>query len=111
MLGRSILVLFFIGNPSSNLVPAYSTVIYIKNASILESNFAACYKIMPVVVENFGHTSNGQGVVQYKLTNGNGMIVKVMTLGANITSLQVPSKVGGKVDDVVLGFDSVAGKL
>lgn len=64
---------------------------------------------MPVVVENFGHTSIGQGVVQYKLTNGNGMIVKVMTLGANITSLQVPSKNGGKVDDVVLGFDSVAG--
>ena len=64
---------------------------------------------MPVSSEEFGKKSTGQSVTQYTLTNDNGMVAKVLTLGGIISSLQVPGK-DGKVDDVVLGFDNVEGK-
>src|SRR5689334_16281515 len=59
--------------------------------------------------EPFGQTPGGQKVTQYTLKNGT-MTVKVMDLGATITSIRVPDK-NGKVDDVVLGFDDAADYL
>jgi len=56
----------------------------------------------------FGKTADGQEVEVYTLKNQNGMIVKLMTLGATITELHVPDR-DGKFADVVLGFDSPAG--
>jgi aldose 1-epimerase len=56
----------------------------------------------------FGKTADGTPVETYTLTNKNGVSIKVMTLGATITEINVPDK-AGKVANVVLGFDDVAG--
>ena len=56
----------------------------------------------------FGKAADGTPVESYTLTNQNGVTVKVMTLGATITVIDVPDK-NGKFADVVFGFDSVEG--
>ncbi|MCS7045035.1 MAG: galactose-1-epimerase, partial [Gemmataceae bacterium] len=56
----------------------------------------------------FGKTAEGVVIEQYVLTNANGMRLKLITLGATIAELHVPDK-HGKLVDVVLGFDDVAG--
>lgn len=58
--------------------------------------------------EPFGKTKDGQAVEIYTLKSGNGLVAKVMTRGATLVQLFVPDK-NGKSDDVVLGFDDVAG--
>lgn len=58
--------------------------------------------------EAFGKTSDGTAVEAFTLKNKNGMVVKLITLGATVTELHVPDK-NGKTADVVLGFDNVAG--
>jgi len=50
---------------------------------------------------------NQKPIYLYSVTNVNGMILKMTNYGAKITSLFVPDK-NGKLDDVVLGFDSLA---
>ena len=57
----------------------------------------------------FGKTPDGTPVELYVLKNG-AITVKVMTYGAIITEIDVPDK-NGKLDDVVLGFDSLDGYL
>src|SRR5438034_597646 len=47
---------------------------------------------------------------QFTLTNAHGIEVKVMTYGGIITSIRTPDR-SGKLDDIVLGFDSLAGYL
>src|SRR5439155_560861 len=54
----------------------------------------------------FGKTKDGTAVEVYTLTNSNGVVAKVMTLGATVIELQVPDK-AGKAANVVLGFDDV----
>ena len=54
---------------------------------------------MALVVPNF----------RYTWTNKNGVIVQVIVLGGAVTSIQVPDK-NGKLDDVVAGYDTVAGE-
>ena len=56
----------------------------------------------------FGKTADGTPVETYTLMNKNGVTVKVMTLGATVTEINVPDK-KGKFANVVLGFDDVAG--
>ncbi len=56
----------------------------------------------------FGKTKDGEAVETYTLKNKNGVTVKLMTLGATITEINVPDK-AGKFANVVLGFDDVAG--
>ena len=58
----------------------------------------------------FGTTADGTNVDLYTLTNSRGMEVGVMTYGAIVTSLRVPDA-DGKIDDVVLGFDTLDGHL
>jgi aldose 1-epimerase len=56
----------------------------------------------------FGKTADGTPVEVFTLKNANGMVAKIMTLGATLIELEVPDK-KGKLADVVLGFDNVAG--
>jgi aldose 1-epimerase len=58
----------------------------------------------------FGSTSDGKAVEQYTLTNASGASVNLITFGATITHVTVPDK-DGKMGDVVLGFDALAGYL
>ena len=55
----------------------------------------------------FGETSGGQAVERFTLTNGNGMVARVVTYGATLTELLVPDR-HGQLGDVVLGFDTMA---
>ncbi len=56
--------------------------------------------------DDFGKTADGQNVEIYTLTNANGVEAKITTYGGIVTSLKVPDR-NGKLDDVVLGFDSL----
>ncbi len=58
--------------------------------------------------ESFGKTNDGKNVELYTLKSDNGMILKVMTRGATIVSLELPDR-NGNVADCVLGFDNIAG--
>jgi len=58
----------------------------------------------------FGVTPGGDSVDLFTLTNPHGMEVRVMTYGGIIVSIKVPDRTGA-FDDVVLGYDSLAGYL
>ena len=51
---------------------------------------------------------DGQGVELITLTNARGVELRAMTYGAIIVSLKVPDR-AGKLNDIVLGYDSLAG--
>lgn len=55
-------------------------------------------------------TLEGQDILQYTLTNQAGMVVKLINYGGTITNIFVPDS-NGKMEDVVLGFDSLPGYL
>ncbi len=63
---------------------------------------------MSITTKKFGTTKDGAEVTLYTITNKNGMSVSAIDYGANIVNLVVPDK-NGKMDDIVLGFDDVAG--
>lgn len=65
---------------------------------------------MSITKRNFGTDQQGREVTLYTLENQNGMKAEVTDLGAILVNLYVPDK-NGKLDDVVLGFDSAAGYL
>jgi aldose 1-epimerase len=56
----------------------------------------------------FGTLPDGTGVELFTLTNSSGMEVRVINYGGIVTALKVPDR-NGKLDDVVLGYDSLAG--
>lgn len=58
-----------------------------------------------MICENKVGEHAGKNLYSYTLENGCGK-VQVTNLGANIMSIQMPDKMG-KLDDVVLGYDSV----
>jgi aldose 1-epimerase len=58
----------------------------------------------------FGRLPDGRAVELFTLTNGRGVEVRAMTYGAIITAVRTPDR-AGRLDDVVLGFDSLAGYL
>lgn len=57
--------------------------------------------------EFFGKTADGTPVDMFMLRNKNGMVAKIMTLGATLMELHVPDK-KGTMANVVLGFDTLA---
>jgi aldose 1-epimerase len=61
-----------------------------------------------VTSKPFGKTQDGTPVELYTLTNAHGMEVDIMSYGGIVVSLKVPDR-GGKMADVVLGFDSLDG--
>ena len=64
--------------------------------------------VFAVDADNFGTTREGKAVQVYTLKNANGVVAKVMTLGATLTEFHVPDRNGNSVD-VVLGFDDASG--
>jgi aldose 1-epimerase len=60
--------------------------------------------------QSFGKTAEGQEVDLYTLTNAKGMEARIITYGGIVVSLKVPDR-NGKLDDVVLGFDTLDGYL
>jgi aldose 1-epimerase len=62
------------------------------------------------IKNSFGLMPNGEEVYSYKLSNKNGMSLKIITYGATVTELKVALK-NGETVDVVLGFDTLEGYL
>ena len=60
--------------------------------------------------EPFGTLPDGGAVEVFTLTNAHGVEVRAISYGATIISLRVPDR-GGRLDDVALGYDSLAGYL
>ena len=58
----------------------------------------------------FGATADGRIAELFTLTNGHGIRVKLANYGGIITSLRTPDR-SGRFDDIVLGFDNLAGYL
>ncbi len=56
----------------------------------------------------FGETKNGETVQAYTLESDAGLVAKFITRGATLVELHVPDR-DGNPEDVVLGFDTVAG--
>ena len=63
---------------------------------------------MQVTVQPWGKAPDGTPVDLYSLTDGKGTRVRISTYGATMQSLETPDK-SGKVADIILGFDDVAG--
>jgi aldose 1-epimerase len=61
-----------------------------------------------VRVSDFGKTADGMPVKAFTITNSKGVVVRLISRGATLTEWHVPDK-SGKMDDVVFGFDDVAG--
>ena len=61
-----------------------------------------------VTQQPFGTTKSGTSVEIYTLTNKGGSEARITNYGGILVSLKVPDK-NGKFDDVVLGFDDLAG--
>src|SRR5262249_1390273 len=61
-----------------------------------------------VNMTEFGKTSNGTSVKAYTITNNDGVKVKLISRGATLVEWHVPDK-NGHMDDVVFGFDDMAG--
>src|SRR5579863_9403624 len=57
-----------------------------------------------VTKQPFGHTTDGTAVDLYTLADGK-VELRIMTYGGTIFSLRAPDR-NGKLDDIVLGFDS-----
>jgi aldose 1-epimerase len=58
----------------------------------------------------FGQMPDGTTIESYTIFNTQGASAKVITYGATLTELHVPDR-NGKMGDVVLGFDNLAGYL
>ena len=58
--------------------------------------------------QSFGKTEDGQQVDLYILTNKNGMEARITNYGGTVVTLKVPDR-NGKMDDVVLGYDTLDG--
>lgn len=63
-----------------------------------------------VTQATFGHTPAGDTVHVFTLTNAHGLEVRAISYGGIIVSLKTPDR-AGQLDDIVLGYDSLAGYL
>ena len=61
-----------------------------------------------VTKSTFGVTAEGDSAHLYTLSNGDDVTITVTNYGGIITSLEVPDR-EGQMEDIVLGFDSLAG--
>src|SRR5262245_17030686 len=64
--------------------------------------------IAEVKLSDFGTTSDGTPVQAFTITGSHGVKVELISRGATLVEWHVPDK-KGKVDDVIFGFDDMAG--
>jgi len=62
--------------------------------------------MISITVSNFGNVSTGEPAYAWKMKNGNGMEVTLISWAAAIQSILVPDK-NGALRDVVLGYDTI----
>jgi aldose 1-epimerase len=74
-------------------------------AALFAINIYAQKKPM-ITKQPFGKTADGKPVDIFTLTNAKGMEAKIMTYGGIVVSLKTPDR-EGRLDDVVLGFDTL----
>jgi aldose 1-epimerase len=60
--------------------------------------------------ESFGKMPDGTPIDLYTLTNGKGIEVKITNYGGIVVAIKTPDR-NGKLDDVVLGYDTLEGYL
>jgi len=60
---------------------------------------------MAVTKQSFGQNQFGEDVELFTLTNANGLIVRIMSHGGTIVSLEAPAR-DGAMADIVLGHDT-----
>src|SRR5258705_13994919 len=65
---------------------------------------------MKMTSKQFGVTPVGEDVQLFSLTNDHGVEVEIINYGGIVTSIRVPDR-DGKIDDVVLGHDTLDGYL
>ena len=99
-----------------NSIAAFSLLVIVscnnnadKPADTKDSNTPTSTKPYSMTEQPFGTIGNDK-VVQYTITNPNGVVVKILNYGGTVTNIIVPDK-NGNMGDVVLGFDSLAGYL
>src|SRR5207248_9027978 len=63
-----------------------------------------------IMKQSFGKTPAGEAVDLYTLTNSGGMEARITNYGGIVVSLKAPDR-GGRMDDVVLGYDTLGGYL
>ena len=63
-------------------------------------------KIATVSKSTFGKTASGKEIDLYTCVNINGLVLKMMTFGAIVVSLEIPDR-DGKLSNVNLGFESL----
>jgi aldose 1-epimerase len=70
-----------------------------------------CSRGMSIEREDFGQTADGQPVERFVLRSPGGKLsTRIITYGGHVTELRVPDR-SGAVENVVLGFDNLAGYL
>jgi aldose 1-epimerase len=85
------------------------TVLLLVGTMISNSSVAA--EVKPTMKKQpFGKLSDGREADLYTLTNKKGMEVAITNFGGIVVRLKVPDRTG-KIDDVVLGYDSLDGYL
>lgn len=93
------------------LVIAALTVTSCKKNENKESSADSTANVSTVMQPQiFGKLPDGTEVKLYTLKNKNGIEMNVMNYGGIITHLKTPDK-NGRVEDIVLGYDSLAGYL
>lgn len=82
-------------------------------AGLLAASLVGCSTMSPnpkssVTKSDFGTTPSGKPVELYTLRNSKGAEACIMTYGGIVQKLVMPDK-NGKMEDIVLGFDSLDG--
>lgn len=89
-------------------------LISLATAGLTTICFAGCVAMShpksSISKQDFGETMKGKPVEIYTLRNTNGAEARIMTYGGIVQSLKLPDQ-NGKFDDIVLGYDDLAGYL